>query len=129
MPCDATASAPSALGSAPALELDKTVTLQPHEAAWVNERFADVARRARRSGVDEHPRLEPIDEPRPVYEPTASTDVMLDCLNEVENGGYTDMALSLDYLCRKYEGMSVSRFLNKNYRDAKSRFSLARSDT
>lgn len=49
-------------------------------------------------------------------------------LNEVENGGYTDMALSLDYLCRKYEGMSVSRFLNKNYRDAKSRFSLARGE-
>ena len=47
-------------------------------------------------------------------------------LNEVENGGYADMVLSLDYLCRKYEGMSVSRFLNKNYRDAKSRFSLAR---
>ena len=85
MPCDATASAPSALVSAPALVLDKTVTLQPHEAAWVNGRLADVARRARRSGVDEHPRLEPLDEPRLVYEPTASTDVMLDCLNEVED--------------------------------------------
>lgn len=47
-------------------------------------------------------------------------------LNEVANGGYSDMALSMDYLCRKYEGMSVSRFLNKNYREAKLRFSLAR---
>lgn len=47
-------------------------------------------------------------------------------LNEVENGGYSDMALSLNYLSRKYEGMSVSRYLNKNYRGAKERFSLAR---
>lgn len=46
-------------------------------------------------------------------------------LNEVGNGGYSDMALSLDYLCRKYEGMSLSRFLNKNYKNAKERFSLA----
>lgn len=49
-------------------------------------------------------------------------------LNEVKDGGYTDMALSLDYLCRKYEGMTVSRFLNKNYRNAKERFSLARTN-
>lgn len=47
-------------------------------------------------------------------------------LNEVVDGGYSDMALSLDYLCRKYEGVSVSRYLNKTYRNAKERFSLAR---
>lgn len=47
-------------------------------------------------------------------------------LNEVANGGFTDMALSLDYLCRKYEGVSVARYLNKNYKNAKERFSLAR---
>lgn len=49
-------------------------------------------------------------------------------LNEVNKGTFCEMPLSIDYLCRKYEGMSVSRFLNKNHRDAKSRFSLARSE-
>lgn len=47
-------------------------------------------------------------------------------LNEVNKGTFCEMPLSIDYLCRKYEGMSVSRFLNKNYKNAKERFSLAR---
>lgn len=47
-------------------------------------------------------------------------------LNEVNKGTFCEMPLSIDYLCRRYEGMSVSRYLNKNYRGAKERFSLAR---
>lgn len=78
MPCDTT--------SAPALTADTIVTLPPHAAEWVNQRLADVARRARRSGVDEQPHLAPVGEPRSEYEPTASTDEMLDCLNEIADG-------------------------------------------
>lgn len=48
-------------------------------------------------------------------------------LNEVRNGQFCEMPLSLDYLCRKYEGMSVKRYLQRNYRRAKERFSLARA--
>lgn len=79
MPCDTTS-------AAPVLAADACVTLQPHEAAWVNERLATVARRARRSGVDECPHLAPEGEPYSIYHPTASTDVMLDCMNEVDDG-------------------------------------------
>lgn len=46
-------------------------------------------------------------------------------LNEVEDGQFSEMPLTLDYLCKKYEGMSVSRFLQRKYRNAKSRFTLA----
>lgn len=46
-------------------------------------------------------------------------------LNEVKDGRFSEMPLTIDYLCRKYTGMSISRFLNKNYRNAKERFSLA----
>lgn len=46
-------------------------------------------------------------------------------LNEVDDGGFSEMPLTLDYLCKKYEGMSLSRFLQRKYRNAKSRFSLA----
>ena len=48
-------------------------------------------------------------------------------LNEVKNGSFWEMPLSMDYLCRKAEGMSVKRFLQRKYRNAKSRFSLARA--
>lgn len=48
-------------------------------------------------------------------------------LNEVSNGQFWEMPLSLDYLCRKYEGMTVKRFLQRNVRNAKERFSLARA--
>lgn len=81
MPCDTTPAAP-----APVLAADARVTLQPHEAAWVNERLAGVARRARRSGVDECPHLAPEGEPYSVYHQTVSTDELLECLNEVADG-------------------------------------------
>lgn len=47
-------------------------------------------------------------------------------LNEVRNGRFSEMPLTLDYLCRKYEGMTVRSYLSKNYKNAASRFSLAR---
>lgn len=46
-------------------------------------------------------------------------------LNEVKNGQFSEMPLSLDYLCHKYEGTTVKRFLQRRYKNAKSRFSLA----
>lgn len=46
-------------------------------------------------------------------------------LNEVRDGQFCEMPLTLDYLCRENTGMSVKRFLNKNYRNAKERFTLA----
>lgn len=36
-------------------------------------------------------------------------------LNEVRDGDYCVMPLTLDYLCRKYEGMTLKDFLNKKY--------------
>lgn len=49
-------------------------------------------------------------------------------LNEVRDGEYCEMPLSLDYLCRRYEGMPLARYLRKNYRDAARRFTLAQDD-
>lgn len=46
-------------------------------------------------------------------------------LNEVEKGGFSEMPLTMDYLCRKYEGMGISRFLQRKYKNAKQRFTLA----
>jgi hypothetical protein len=46
-------------------------------------------------------------------------------LNEVEDGQFSEMPLTLDYLSRKYEGMSVARFLQRNYKNARERFTLA----
>jgi hypothetical protein len=46
-------------------------------------------------------------------------------LNEVEKGNFSEMPLTIDYLCRKYEGMSVARFLQRKYKHAKDRFILA----
>lgn len=46
-------------------------------------------------------------------------------LNEVRSGQFCEMPLTLDYLCRRYENMSVARFLQRKYRNAKQRFSLA----
>lgn len=48
-------------------------------------------------------------------------------LNEVRNGRFCEMPLSLDYLCRKYEGTSLARYLQRTKRNAKQRFSLARA--
>lgn len=44
-------------------------------------------------------------------------------LNEVEDGSFAEMPLSLSYLCRKYEGTELKQFLKKNYK--KQKFSLA----
>ena len=48
-------------------------------------------------------------------------------LNEVQNGDYCVMPLTLDYLCRKYEGMSLAAFLRKTVKDAEHKFWLARA--
>jgi hypothetical protein len=47
-------------------------------------------------------------------------------LNGVHDGRFLEMPLDLDYLCRKYEGMGVARYLQRNRRDAKERYTLAR---
>lgn len=46
-------------------------------------------------------------------------------LNEVEKGQFCEMPLTLDYLCRKYEGMSLSRYMQRNYKRAAERFTVA----
>lgn len=46
-------------------------------------------------------------------------------LNEVEDGRFSEMPLTLDYLCRKYEGTSLRRYMQRRYRNAKDRFSVA----
>ena len=48
-------------------------------------------------------------------------------LNEVRDGDYCVMPLTLDYLARKYAGCSVGEYLRKTERDAEHRFTLARS--
>lgn len=35
--------------------------------------------------------------------------------HQVDNGAYDLMEVSLDYLCRRYEGMSLEKFIAKNY--------------
>ena len=47
-------------------------------------------------------------------------------LNEVKNGEFSEMPLTLAYLCQKYTGTSLARYLQRRYRNAKDRFSLAR---
>ncbi len=48
-------------------------------------------------------------------------------LNEVRDGDYCVMPLTLDYLCRKYERMSLADYLRKKYRDAELKYTLARA--
>jgi len=48
-------------------------------------------------------------------------------LNEVHDGDYCVMPLTLDYLCRKYEGVGLGEFLRKKYKDAEYKFTLARA--
>jgi hypothetical protein len=48
-------------------------------------------------------------------------------LNEVDGGSFSEMPLTMDYLCRKYEGMSLARFMQRKYKKAKDRFSVARN--
>jgi hypothetical protein len=47
-------------------------------------------------------------------------------LNEVRNGQFDDLPLSLDYLCKLSEGTSLARYMQRRYRNAKARFSVAR---
>ena len=49
-------------------------------------------------------------------------------LNEVRSGQFCEMPLTLDYLCRKYEGRSLGSFLRRNYKRAEERFTLARGE-
>lgn len=48
-------------------------------------------------------------------------------LNEVRDGTFCEMPLTLDYLCRRYEGRSLSSFLRRKYKNAQHRFTLARA--
>lgn len=47
-------------------------------------------------------------------------------LNEVRDGQFSVMDVTLARLCQKYEGTSLARFLQRTKRNAKGRFSLAR---
>lgn len=48
-------------------------------------------------------------------------------LNEVRDGNFSVMDVTLTKLCQKYTGTTLARFLQRRYRRAKERFSLARS--
>jgi hypothetical protein len=48
-------------------------------------------------------------------------------LNEVRDGDYCVMPLTLEYLCRKYEGVSLGEYLRKSYKDAEHKLTLARA--
>jgi len=48
-------------------------------------------------------------------------------LNEVRDGQFCAMPLTLDYLCRKHEGVPLDRYLRRKYRNAAQRFTLARA--
>lgn len=47
-------------------------------------------------------------------------------LNEVRDGSFCVMPLTLDYLCRKYEGVPLDVYLRRKYRNAAQRFTVAR---
>ena len=47
-------------------------------------------------------------------------------LNGVRNGNFGLMDIPLTDICPRFEGMSLARFLQRNRRNAKERFSLAR---
>jgi hypothetical protein len=47
-------------------------------------------------------------------------------LNEVVDGNFSVMDVTLTKLCQKYTGTSLARYLQRRYRKAKERFSLAR---
>jgi hypothetical protein len=48
-------------------------------------------------------------------------------LNDVRNGQFLDMPLDMDYLSRTFAGTGIARWLQRNRRDAKERYSLARA--
>jgi len=47
-------------------------------------------------------------------------------LNQVKAGDFSEMPLTLEYLCQKYTGTSLARFMQRNIRGAKDKYSLAR---
>lgn len=47
-------------------------------------------------------------------------------LNNVRNGDCEPRAITLDELCRQYEGMSLGEYLRRKYKDAEHKFTLAR---
>jgi hypothetical protein len=48
-------------------------------------------------------------------------------LNEVHDGDYCVMPLTLDYLCRRYEGISLGEYLRRTITDAEYKLTLARA--
>lgn len=48
-------------------------------------------------------------------------------LNEVKDGNFSVMDVTLTKLCQKYEGTSLARYMQRRYRHAKERFSIARA--
>jgi len=48
-------------------------------------------------------------------------------LNEVKDGKFSEMPLTLNYLCESSENTSLARFLQRRYRNAKERFTVANS--
>lgn len=48
-------------------------------------------------------------------------------LNEVKDGDYCIMPLTLEYLCRRYEGISLGEYLRKTVKDAEYKLTLARA--
>lgn len=48
-------------------------------------------------------------------------------LNEVRDGHFLEMPLSLDYLCRKYTGKPLDVYLRRTFKDAAHRFTCARA--
>ncbi|MNL83229.1 hypothetical protein D3C87_2108190 [compost metagenome] len=48
-------------------------------------------------------------------------------LNEVHDGDYCVMPLTLDYLCRRYEGISLGEYLRRTVPDAEYKLTLARA--
>lgn len=46
-------------------------------------------------------------------------------LNEVEHGEFSEMPLTMDYLCQQSEGMGLKRFMQRKYKNARERFTVA----
>lgn len=48
-------------------------------------------------------------------------------LNEVENGEFSEMPLTMNYLCEEFGGgMGLKRYMQRKYKNAKERFTVAR---
>jgi len=47
-------------------------------------------------------------------------------LNEVRNGEFCAMPLTLDYLCRRYTGYPLDAYMRRTYPNAQKRFTVAR---